>query len=471
MTVASIADRIGQADAHRPPPGSNGVAIAATPFAWRDPKSIPARPWVYGRWLLRNTITAVVAPGGVGKSSLMATTILALATGRALLGKTIWEGPQRVWYWNLEDDGDELSRQIHAAALHHHVGQNDCGDRLFVDSGLDGATLCVATEDQDGFKILHPVVEALVAELIGRRMDVLIVDPFVSSHTVSENDNGAVDAVAKEWARVAKRANCAIVLVHHTKKLGGQKVTAEMSRGAVALINAARIALVLNRMDTEEATRFGIADDGERRRHFNVQDDKHNRAPAEDAEWYRMASVDLGNGEGIGAGDNIGVVARWTPPDTFDGVTTEHLRQVQRDVDAGEWRKSDQSPEWVGQVVARVLELDLNKITDKARVKRLLREWTTNGMLVEETRKDGRGNARPFIVVGRWADDHSTPPHQQVRNGEEVGTPFPTTTAPKRAVGGGEERPADVARRPKMILAPGETGDEPIPGWEEFNGR
>lgn len=94
------------------------------------------------------------------------------------------------------------------------------------------------------------------------------------------------------------------MLVHHTKKLGGQKVTAEMSRGAVALINAARIALVLNRMDTEEATRFGIADDGERRRHFNVQDDKHNRAPAEDAEWYRMASVDLGNGEGIGAGDN-----------------------------------------------------------------------------------------------------------------------------------------------------------------------
>lgn len=36
--------------------------IIPTPFVWRDPASIPPRPWVLGRWLLRNTITAVVAP-------------------------------------------------------------------------------------------------------------------------------------------------------------------------------------------------------------------------------------------------------------------------------------------------------------------------------------------------------------------------------------------------------------------------
>lgn len=87
---------------------------------------------------------------------------------------------------------------------------------FFVDSGLDGATLCIAVADRDGFRILSPVIEALVAELIARKIDVLVVDPFVSSHAVSENDNGAIDAVAKEWARVAKRANCSIVLVHHT---------------------------------------------------------------------------------------------------------------------------------------------------------------------------------------------------------------------------------------------------------------
>jgi RecA-family ATPase len=67
------------------------------------------------------------------------------------------------------------------------------------------------------------VVEALVAELIARNVDVLVIDPFVSSHGVNENDNSAIDAVAKTWARIAKRANCAIVLVHHSRKLGARR--------------------------------------------------------------------------------------------------------------------------------------------------------------------------------------------------------------------------------------------------------
>lgn len=153
------------------------------------------------------------------------------------------------------------------------MSPDECDGRLFVDSGLDGATLCTAIEDPDGTRIIQPVVDALIAELTSRKIDVLVIDPFVSSHSVSDNDNGAMDMVAKEWARIAKAANCSIVLVHHTRKLGGMKVTAEMSRGAVAVIAAARSTLVLNRMDTDEAKRFAIEGDEERRRLFSVQDD------------------------------------------------------------------------------------------------------------------------------------------------------------------------------------------------------
>lgn len=468
-------------------PAEQRTLVSATPFIWRDPASLPQRPWVYGRWLLRNTITAVVAPGGVGKSALMASTILALATGRELLGKSIWDGPQRVWYWNLEDDGDELARQIHAAAKFHRIRPEECGDRLFVDSGLDGAALCIAVEDREGFRIQRPVVEALVAELIERNIDVLIVDPFVSSHGVSENDNGAIDAVAKEWARVAKRANCSIVLVHHTKKLAGQKVTAEMSRGAVALISAARIALVLNRMDSEEATRFGIDSDKDRRQHFNVQDDKHNRAPPEDAEWYRIDGVDLGNGDEDHVGDNIGVVGRWAPPDTFEGISADHLRRVQTAVAAGEWLKSEQSPQWVGHAVADVLGLDPKKEVDRKRIQRMLREWVRNDVLREERRQDsGKGRERPYIVVGRMVDDHSPPTPPRV--GKKWGSgemPSPPHRPLKGSGGGGvaangggghrdlsrvvfPEEPAPARSNGRVILAPGETEDDPVPGFDNW---
>jgi RecA-family ATPase len=211
------------------------VSITPTPFVWQDPSSIPPRPWVLGRWLLRSTVAAVVAPGGVGKSSLMATTLLSLATGRPLLGKTVWGGPLRAWYWNLEDDRDELHRQIAAAAIQHNVDPAQLADRMWIDSGPDGQGLCTALEDEGGFRVLEPVYEALHEALKSRGIDVLIVDPFVSSHGADENSNTRIDAIAKAWARVAAQADCVVVLVHHSRKLGGQKVTAELSRGAVAL--------------------------------------------------------------------------------------------------------------------------------------------------------------------------------------------------------------------------------------------
>ena len=52
-------------------------------------------------------------------------------------------------------------------------------------------------------------------------IDVLVVDPFVSCHEVFENDNPAIDMVAKEWSRVAELGSCAIHLVHHTRKAAG----------------------------------------------------------------------------------------------------------------------------------------------------------------------------------------------------------------------------------------------------------
>jgi RecA-family ATPase len=139
----------------------------------------------------------VVAPGGVGKSTFLSGTSLALVTGRGLLGKTVWEGCKRVWIWNLEDDLDELSRSVQAAAKHFALSAEDLADRLFVDSAMDGSGLCTAVEDEAGFRLFRPVYEALTAELIAREIDVLIVDPFVSSHEVEENANSKIDKIAK----------------------------------------------------------------------------------------------------------------------------------------------------------------------------------------------------------------------------------------------------------------------------------
>jgi hypothetical protein len=310
--------------AHQRSPG----AISATPYRWRGPATIPPRPWVLGGWLLRGTIAAAVAPGGVGKTTFLAAAALGMVTARPLLGKATWDGPKRIWIWNLEDDLEELQRAVQAAALHHAITEEDLGEGLFVDSAMEGAGLCTAVQDQSGLKLLAPVYDAITAELIGRGIDVLIIDPFVSSHEVEENDNGAIDKVAKAWARVAKAASASIVLVHHTSKAGAAEVTAFSGRGAVSLINACRSTLVFNRMPTDVAQRLGIKED-ERRRYFAVMDDKHNRAPAEKADWYRLVSVPLGNGR-LCHGDEVAVAEPWAPPDPFENVTTDRYGRLRR---------------------------------------------------------------------------------------------------------------------------------------------
>lgn len=380
-----------------------GTAIRATPYRWRDPATLPRRPWLYGRWFLRGTVACVVAPGGAGKSTMLAGTALALVVGQPILGKHVWGGPKRVWLWNLEDDLDEMARSIQAAALHHGIDPGDIEGSLFVDSAMEGAGLCTATEEAGQFRLLSPVFDALTAELLRRGIDVLVVDPFVSSHEVDENANSKIDKIAKAWGRVAKAANCCIVLVHHTSKAGAGEVTALSSRGAVALINAARSTLVINRMSVDEAGRLGIPDQ-DRRRYISVSDDKHNRAPAEKADWYQLASIDLGNGDDGAPGDNMAVATPWKLPDPFDNVTVHHLVMVQNAISAGEWREDAQALAWAGKAVADVLGLNVENRADKARIKSLLRQWISNRALVIVERDDAKRTSRKWIEVGDRAD-------------------------------------------------------------------
>lgn len=374
--------------------------VKATPYVWHNPASLPRRPWVYGRQLLRGCVFLVLAPGGTGKSALTTGMAMALCTGRPLLGHDVWDGPKLVWAWNLEDSLHDMAFSIQAAALHWGLSPGDLDGRLFVDSGLDGSTLRLARMERDGAVIDKEASAAIEAELIRRGIDVLIIDPFISSHGLPENDNAAIDMVAKEWARIATAANCAVVLAHHCgkPKAPGEAVTANSSRGASSLVDAARGGLALNTMTEAEADRFGI-DKGERRRFFRADSAKANRAPADAGQWFELVSVHLENGPD--GGDSVGVATPWSPPDPFHDVTTHDLRAVQARIADGNWKDSQQSPDWAGLVVADVLDLDLGDKAAKAKVASILRTWTKNGALrVEERQCPKRREMKKFVVVG-----------------------------------------------------------------------
>ncbi len=375
-------------------------SVAATPFVWRDPATIPRRAWVYGHQLIRKFASATVAPGGVGKSSLKIVEALAMATGRPLLGIT---PPKRlrVWLWNGEDPREELERRVMAACLHYGIGPRDLDGWLFLDSGRDSEVV-LAHSTKTGTQLALPVFDELIATITANAIDVVMLDPFVSTHAVSENDNTAIDMVVKGINRIADQTNTAFDLVHHVRKGqgGNGEYTVEDGRGASALLAAVRSARVLNAMSKEEAERAGVE---EPRLHFRADNGKANLAPPEKTSWFRLVSVSLGN-DLDGPSDHVAVVEPWSWPDPLADVTVSDLRRAQTAVAAGQWREDVRAQDWVGKPIAAALGIALDG-PGKAKVSALLKTWIRTGMFVAVQRNDGQRKLKNFIEVGEPATD------------------------------------------------------------------
>jgi len=375
--------------------------IRATPFVWREPHEIPPRQWLYGAHYIRRYVTATVAAGGLGKSSNALVENLAMASGRSLVGVGA-KRPLRVWYWNGEDPREETERRVAAICKHFQIAEGDIGDRLYIDNGRDTKIL-IAEKFSDKVTVNAALVDALAKEIIARNIDCLTVDPFVSSHSVPENDNGAIDQVARAYADIAEKANCSIELIHHTRKLpaasNGER-TIDDARGAGALGAAARSVRILNAMNKEEAEGADVKPE-HRLLYFRIDNGKRNmQPPAERADWRKLISVPLGNSTEDDPEDWVQVTTHWTMPTAFDGITTAHLDRVIEKTRSGSYRESPQSPDWIGHAVAEVIDVDLEKNADRKRVNALIRSWLRTKALKVVEGKDKARRRVKFVVPG-----------------------------------------------------------------------
>jgi hypothetical protein len=368
----------------------------ATPFVWRDPSLIPPRRWIYGSHYIREFLTLTVAPGGVGKSSLGIVEALAIATSKPLLGIAPNERTN-VWYFNGEDPQSELERRVAAAGKHYGIDPAETNGRLFVDSGRSSA-IRLAEMGPNGARIAQIVVNNVIHTIKTNNIGLLILDPFVATQSVSENDNPAIETVAALLAKIADETGCAIEVVHHARKTGGAEVTAEDSRGGSSLVNKARSVRTLNRMTPNEGEKFGVESPSF---YFRVggMNDKANLAPPAQARWHRTTGLELGNG------DQVAVVVAWKPTGLFEGLSTSDLKAVQAKIAAGRWRESSQSKDWAGHAVAAVLKLDIvgrdaKAKANRARVASLLDVWIKNDALRVAEGKDSKSMPRSFIERG-----------------------------------------------------------------------
>ena len=373
-----------------------------TPYDMFDASILPRREWIYGYDYIKKYISVTASAGGIGKTSAIIVEALAIASGKPLLGTAV-KSQENTWVINLEDPMSEMQMRTIAAMKHHDLKPSEVKGKLFMD-GEDTMSITLAAEGRDGLITNDALIEHMTKKIKANNIGVVIIDPFVSTHLVNENNNGSVQAVVSMLRKLARDTNTSIMLVHHIRKTNGEDATVDSVRGAVSLIGAARAARVINRITPEDAMALGV-NENESRGIFRIDDGKANLAPPSDKAVYRqMVSVEIANGE------HIGVATEFKLPDLFDGVTAKDLYKVQRTVGEAEqnddaYRSDVRAKNWIGVAVAEQLGLDLDKPGDKARAKAIAKKWiSTNALKVENIASKRHGREVPCVIVGEWVD-------------------------------------------------------------------
>ncbi|HYF87134.1 AAA family ATPase [Azospirillum sp.] len=304
------------------------------PFA---PENLPPRCWVYGHFLSRGNASMLTADGGVGKSLKVLIMAVSIASGRDLLGVGVKEvGP--VWLVSIEDDEDELRRRLAAVLNHYSMSWNDLNGNLHWTTFYNSRFL-VAHRDRNGnITIVTPLVNDVIAEAQRIGAVAVIVDPLVETHAANENSNEEMAVVLSAYRHIARGANCAVCVVHHTSKAnaGGTEGVNHMGRGAGSITASIRHQASLLPTDAETAKKYGLSD-GERLRLVRLVEGKNNQALSGGVYWFRKVTIVLRNG------DTVGVL------EPFDITQLEHERRRERE------RAAEPEYRNIAEIIARAM--------------------------------------------------------------------------------------------------------------------
>jgi hypothetical protein len=296
-------------------PAPSGAAVDPYSFPTINPDHMPPhRPWSVSTKLINGEVTVLAAKGGWGKSAYAISIACSAASGRDFLDQKIWGGPKRILYVNSEDDTDELQRRFIAAARHHKLTKPDLA-RIMIRGVNTPGHETLTSGDESAPRVNEVGFTTLEAIITKADPDIVILDPLGTFCPAGLNHNGVMSQVLLRLKRVAKKHGCAILIVHHTRK-DGDLTNTDAIGGASAIVNQARIAIMIARMTADEAKNFQGILPSELWRYFRLVDAKTNLAPpSPDAQWYQLLSHDLPNAAPptYREGDGVQVVDKVDP--------------------------------------------------------------------------------------------------------------------------------------------------------------
>lgn len=286
----------------KPAPAEEPVPFVPFDFGPEDAADLPPRRWVSFPEFAPGYVTLINGPGGASKSTLNIAQAIAVARGDGrFIGMDVRK-QCNVLLVNKEDDMDEMRRRIRAACMHYKIEPKSLAGKIFIIRDTD-APFLVARREKHSL-IVSPDVPKAIEFMRAHNIGLMFIDPLVETHEADENDNAQMAAVMAAYKLMARGADAAVSVAHHSSKppggdSSGHAGNMHAGRGASSVVYAARVSLTLMPMTVKEAQAYGR--EGEHHTFVRLDDAKANNSVASPrARWFERVSVDLPNGDSVG---------------------------------------------------------------------------------------------------------------------------------------------------------------------------
>jgi RecA-family ATPase len=216
------------------------------PQAWR---SVPLEPM---RWLATNRIpagdvTILSGDGGGGKTTVALQLAIAAAAGLGdWLGTTCESGP--VIFFSGEEPEAEMRRRLDRAATKRGLDPADLDQLHFHFADPDACLLGISR--RDGAMAPTPLFASLATAVLEVRPALIVVDSIAATFGGNQNDRVHARTFVGLFRQLARRADCAILLLDHPSLSG---ITNGTGRGgSMDWQNATRARLHLETVTDED---------------------------------------------------------------------------------------------------------------------------------------------------------------------------------------------------------------------------
>jgi len=416
------------------------------PAAWQNVPA-PRRSWSLDEWIPARQATYLTGAGSAGKSLLAQQLCTCVALGLPFLGVKTTQSV--AVYLTCEDDADELHRRQEGICAALGVTMAQLSGKLHLVSLVGAIGNELALFDQSGKMQTTPAWATLRASVLNVSAGFVALDNVAHLFGGNENIRHEVAGFCGLLNSLAADADASVLFVGHPNKAGDDY------SGSTAWSNQVRSRLFLERPRSEG----GYVDPDERvlkRPKANYAQNGGELA----FRWHQWAFVRMQDLSSSAAAEMDEVIRAAADNAAFLECLTERTKQ-RRAV------SEKPCPSYAPKVFDAMPE---SKRIGKHRLNAAMDRLFRLGKIERGTLWPEPGKGRNVVGIRLVSPDSPDTPHPHPTLAPHTVPEHPHTSAPDHPSHtpppkGGM---AFAAKAGAAIQAPGETGLEPIPGYEDF---